>query len=79
MLEFHAEAPQATVNKGLAQGPYVMSKAGFEPTTLQTKGDASTNEPPHPTNVILLLLLLVFLLLLLLCYTKHTLCLKLNN
>src|SRR6218665_204151 len=43
--EFHAEAPQATVSEGLAQGPYVAARAGFEPATLRTKGDESTNEP----------------------------------
>ena len=36
--EFHAEAPQATVSKGLAQGPYLASRVGFEPMTLWTKG-----------------------------------------
>ena len=36
MSEFHAEAPQASVSEGLAQGPYVMARAGFEPMTLQT-------------------------------------------
>ena len=41
--EFHAKAPQATASEGLAQGPYVAARAGFEPTTLQTKGDESTN------------------------------------
>ena len=30
--EFHAEAPQATAGKGLAQGPYVAARAGVEPT-----------------------------------------------
>jgi len=30
--ELYAEAPQATVSEGLAQGPYV--KAGAEPMTL---------------------------------------------
>ena len=49
MLEFHVEALQATASEGLAQGPYVAARTGFEPTTLQTKGDESTNEPPHPT------------------------------
>ena len=42
--EFHAEAPQATASKGLAQGPYVAARTGFEPTTLRTKGDESTND-----------------------------------
>ena len=47
--EFHAKAPQATASEGLAQGPYMAAIVGFEPTTLQTKGVDSTNEPPHPT------------------------------
>ena len=29
--------------KGLVQGPYVAARAGFEPTTLQSKGIDSTN------------------------------------
>ena len=52
--EFHAEAPQATASEGLAQGPYMAAGAGFEPTTLRTKGDESTNEPPRPTNALCL-------------------------
>jgi len=36
--EFHAEAPQATVSEGLAQGPYVEARAGVKPTTLRTIG-----------------------------------------
>ena len=47
--EFHAKAPQATESEGLAQGPYVAARAGFEPTTLRPKGDETTNEPPRPT------------------------------
>jgi|SRR6218665_338317 len=47
--EFHAEVPQATVSEGLAQGPYVAARAGFEPTTLRTKGVDSTKAPPRPT------------------------------
>ena len=47
--EFHAEAPQATASEGLAQGAYVTPRAGFEPATLRTKGDESTNEPSRPT------------------------------
>jgi len=35
---------------GLAQGPYVAARAGFEPMTLWTKGDESTNVPPRPSN-----------------------------
>ena len=48
---FHAEAPQATVSEGLAQGPYVAPRAGFEPTTLWSTAMDSTNEPPLPRNV----------------------------
>ena len=29
----HAEALQATVSEGVAQGPYMAARAGFEPTT----------------------------------------------
>ena len=47
--EFHAEAPQATANEGLAQWFCVAARARFEPTTFQTKGVESTNEPPRPT------------------------------
>ena len=47
--EFHAEAhAQATVSKGLAQGPYVAARAGVEPTTLRLKVIDSTNAPPRP-------------------------------
>jgi len=34
---------------GFAQGPYVRARAGFERTTLRTKGDEYTNECPRPT------------------------------
>ena len=46
----HAEALQATVSEGPAQGPYmyVAARAGFDPTTLRSKGIDSTNEPPRP-------------------------------
>ena len=30
----HAEALHATASEGLAQGPYVAARAGFEPATL---------------------------------------------
>jgi len=40
--------PQATASEGLAQGPYVAARAGFEPMTLHMKGAESTNEPPCP-------------------------------
>jgi len=46
-----AEALQATVSEGLAQGPYVPARAGFEPSTLRSKGFDSSifNPPPRPT------------------------------
>ena len=47
MSEFHTEAPQTTATEGLAQGPYMAARAGFETTTLQTKGNESTIEPPR--------------------------------
>src|SRR6218665_720346 len=40
---------QATLGKGLAQGPYVAASAGVEPTTLCLKVIDSTNAPPRPT------------------------------
>src|SRR6218665_246662 len=51
--EFEAEVPQATASEGLAQGPYVAAKTGLKPTTFQTKGVESTNEPPCPTIIII--------------------------
>ena len=50
MSEFHAEAPQATAREGLAQGPYVADRAGFEHATLRTKGTESISEPPRPLS-----------------------------
>ena len=46
VLEFHATAPQATASEGLAKGPYVAARAGFEPTTLWMKVDVPSNETP---------------------------------
>ena len=45
------EAPQATASEGLAQGPYVVDRAGFELATLRRKGAKSTNAPPHPKYI----------------------------
>ena len=44
----HAEAPQATVSEGLAQGPYMAARARVEPATLRTKGVDSTNATHTP-------------------------------
>jgi len=33
VLEFHAEAPQATASERLAQGPYMAARVVFEPAT----------------------------------------------
>jgi len=49
--EFHAKVPQTTASEGLAQGPYMVASAGFEPMTLKMKGYESTNEPLCPTNL----------------------------
>jgi len=46
--EFNTEVPQATVSKGLAQGPYMAARAGIELMTLRTKGVDSTKAPPCP-------------------------------
>jgi len=49
--EFHTEAPQATVSEGLALGPNVAVRAGFEAVTLRTTGVESTHAPdPHPRD-----------------------------
>src|SRR6218665_2103672 len=47
--EFNAKAPQASASVGLAQGPNMATRVGFEPATRRMKGDESTNEPPHTT------------------------------
>ena len=52
MSEFHAEAPQAIASERLAQGPYVVARAGVEPATLRMIGVNSTNATPHPTHYI---------------------------
>ena len=46
--ECHTIAPQATMSEGLAQGPHVAARVGFEPATHRTKGIESTNELPCP-------------------------------
>ena len=48
LSEFQAEAPHSIASEGLAQGPYVVARVGYEPMTFQTKGDESTNVPPCP-------------------------------
>src|SRR6218665_593025 len=48
---YHAEALQATMSEGLAQGTYVAAIAGFEPTALRSKGIDSTNAPPRPVGI----------------------------
>src|SRR6218665_242156 len=47
-IEVSHRSAQATVGKGLAQGPYVAVRVGVEPTTLQLKVIDSTNAPPCP-------------------------------
>src|SRR6218665_3535588 len=48
--EFHAEAT-GNLSKGLAQGPYVATTAGFESMTLRLKVIDLTNVPPEPSAV----------------------------
>ena len=43
----HVEALQATASEGLAQGPSVAARTGFEPATFRAKGIDSTNAPPR--------------------------------
>jgi len=45
--EFHAEAPQASVSEGLAQGPYVAAIARVEP--MSSRSVDSTKAPPRLT------------------------------
>ena len=45
-------------SEGLAQGPYMAARAGFEPKTLWTKGIESTNEPSRSTSFSLFSVLL---------------------
>jgi len=42
---------QATVGKGLDQGPYMAARAGVEPTTLRLKEIVSTKAPPRPCYI----------------------------
>ena|SRR6218665_979082 len=49
-VSLHAEALQAAVSEILAHGPYVATRAGFESSTLWSKGIDSTNAPPRPTK-----------------------------
>ena len=41
--ELTCEALQATASEGLAQGPYVAARVGFEPVTIRSEG----TEPYH--------------------------------
>ena len=47
----HINGIQATVNEGLAQGPYMAARVGFEPATLRTEGAELTTGPPHPVGM----------------------------
>jgi len=39
------------VSEGLAQGPYVSARVGFEPPPLRTQGTELPKEPPRHTLV----------------------------
>src|SRR6218665_1808829 len=60
--EFHAEAPQATVSEGLAKGPYVAARVGFEPTTIRMKGVESNNETLYAPHLLFIYFLFINLL-----------------
>ena len=45
--EVPRRSAQATAGKGLAQGPYVVARAGVEPTTLRLRVIDLTNAPPR--------------------------------
>ena len=49
----------STGHKGLDQGPYVVDRAGIEPTTLRLRVLDLTNAPRHPTNAALVCVELV--------------------
>ena len=38
------------MNDGLAKGPYVAARVGFEPMTFRTQGTEPTTEPPCLTT-----------------------------
>ena len=38
------------MSEGLAQGPYMATEMGFEPSILLTQGTELTTETPRPTN-----------------------------
>src|SRR6218665_1303514 len=40
----------ATTSEGLAQGPYIAARVGFEPVTFWTQGTEPTTEPLCPTR-----------------------------
>jgi len=46
----HDEALQATASEGLAQGPYVAVRAGFEAAIIRSKGIDSINASPRPKS-----------------------------
>ena len=48
--QFHAEARRQLLGKGLAQSPYMATRAGVEPTTLRLQVIDSTKAPPCPTG-----------------------------
>ena len=39
------------MSEGLAQGPYVVARVGFEPAMLGMQGTNPTIEPPRPMHV----------------------------
>ena len=56
---YHAEALRATASEGLAQGPYMAARVGFEPATLQTQGTKPYLLATTPHTVLLTWLLMM--------------------
>src|SRR6218665_1030277 len=42
----------SSIAEGLSQGPYVVTRVGFEPPTFRTQGTKPTTEPPRPTALL---------------------------
>ena len=71
MSEFHAKVPQANASEGIAPGPYVAARAGFEPVTIRTKCDESTSEPLRPMTGLYLKGLGMWMVIKVLSYTCY--------
>ena len=57
--EDHAEAPQATASEGLALGPFMAARAGFEPRPFGRKATnlPMTHHVPQEYNYVIIMIL----------------------